>query len=346
MVIAVVVMMAAVVSVLVSKGNGSGRIRLCESNLKQLGTAFASYGADFQQHFPTFSWSAESGGAEGDSAFTPPYRDHVTAGARQALSLIQRRGGRTDVGPIDGWLPHALYSPLMLHDYVASRLPDGWQACTEDRLLLLWQDTVRGPVRMAGPEEHVKSRYIYDRTPLEARAAILALPANQRPTHMDDNAVQRIAYSSSYALVAAAYSPDRRGEGVSTVQSALRDHSTYTIGNAPLGRRIQDEIAYPSNKVLMYDQFARHCGKRVLWYAYPEAEQPLLFADNSVRVERTGDANPGFYPNAPESRLPLRYWYVPRAFEPPTRTGTPNELMTGSYAWTRGGLKGRDYPEK
>lgn len=333
--------LAALLTAMAGQASRDTRTRLCESNLKQLGTACASYSADFQQRFPAFSWTAQDGRGDGDPAFVPPYRDELTGAARQALWIIRMRAERTDIQPIDGWLPHALYAHLLLHDYVASRLPDPWQACTEDSAMLRWHAAVQGPLVKLPPGH--KAEYGHVRPALEARAALLALSATQRPTDLDDNAVQRIPYSASYALVSAAYSPDRREGDVRTVQSALTNHYTFTTNKARLGRRTMDEVAFPSRKVLMYDRFSRHFGKRELWHAYADAKQPLLFADNSVRVERTGDASPGAYPNARDSKLPLRYWYVPRAWEASTPSGKDKELVTGYYAWTRGGLKGLDF---
>jgi hypothetical protein len=43
------------------------------------------------------------------------------------------------------------------------------------------------------------------------------------------------------------------------------------------------------------------------------------------------------------SDLFLRYSYVPRAWEFPTRTGAPSELVTGYFAWCRAGLRGQDF---
>jgi prepilin-type N-terminal cleavage/methylation domain-containing protein len=323
-VIAIIALLVAILLPALGEARRAGRVTLCSTNLKQLGTAFTSYGADFESRCPSFSWTQHQGTAD-DGSFVPPYPDDDVAAARQAVWIFRHRGERTDIAPIDGWIPHVLYSHLILNDYLQQRLPEPMVVCPDDKLRLLWHDTVR------------------NKTPAQARAAFLALPATQRPTDGSANEVQRWPYSSSYQYITAAYSPDMRHGSANTVQSALTAHYLYYVTGVVMGRRQQDEVKFPANKVLMYDGFGRHFGKKLLWHAYPSVIQPLLFADASVRVVKTEDANPGFYPNSPTVSLPLRYNYVPRPWEPPTRNGTASELVTGYYEWCRGGLQGEDY---
>jgi len=321
-VIAIIALLVGILLPALGEARKAGRLTLCQSNLRQMGTAFASYGADFNQRCPSFSWTRNEGTSE-DGMFTAPFADDATAASRQAVSILRLRAERSDIGPIDNWIPHVMYSHLILNDYLQQRLPEPMVVCPEDKLRELWHDTIRGL------------------EPTQAASAFLALPDTQRPA--DGEGVQRWPYSSSYQFIAAAWSLDQRRGGVMTVQSSLANHYEYAINGGPLGRRNQDDVTFPSNKVLLYDSYGRHAGRRTLWYAYPEVTQPLLFADNSVRVEKTGDANKGFYPNIPTQALPLRYNYVPRLWEFPTRTGVASELVTGYYAWCRGGLRGQDY---
>jgi len=325
-VIAIIALLVGILLPALGEARKAGRLTLCQSNLKQMGTAFTSYGADFNNRSPSFSWNRNEG-VSGDGLFNPPYADDNTAASRQAVWIFRFRGERTDIQAIDGWIPHVLYSHLILNDYLQQRLPEPMVTCPEDKLRELWHDTIRGL------------------PPAQAAAAFLALPLSQRPPvdGSGNNGLQRWPYSSSYQYVTAAYSLDMRQGAILTVQSALTNHYTYNINDGPLGRRSQDEITFPSNKVLMYDGFGRHAGKRMLWHAYQEVNQPLLFGDNSVRVMKTGDANLGFYPNIPTQDLPLRYNYVRREWEPPARNGLASELVTGFYAWTRAGLRGQDY---
>jgi prepilin-type N-terminal cleavage/methylation domain-containing protein len=323
-VIAIIALLVGILLPALGEARKAGRLTLCESNLKQMATAFAGYGADFQQRVPCFSWNMHEGQSD-DGFFTPPYADDNEAAANQAVWVFRHRGERTDIQPIALWTPHVLYTHLILNDYLQQRLPEPMVVCPEDKLHLLWHDTIRGL------------------PPAAAAAAFLALPPSQRPTDGTANELQRWPYSSSYYFIPAAYSNDKIQGSLTTVMSALTDHYHYNMGLAPLCRRTQDQVTFPGNKVLMYDGYARHAGKRILWHAYQETSQPLMFADASVRVEKTANSNPGFYPNAPTQALPLRYNYVPRAWEYPTRNGTASELVTGYFAWTRAGLRGEDF---
>jgi len=323
-VIAIIALLVGILLPALGQARKAGRLAVCQGNMKQMGLAFTSYGSDFLSRSPSFSWNQNEGTPD-DGYFVPPHGSDLQGAARQAVSIMRRRAERTDITEITGWIPHVLYSHLILNDYLQQRLPEPMVVCPEDKLRLLWHDTVRG------------------KAPAAARAAFLALPGTQRPIDGSANELQRWPYSCTYYYITSAYSLDQRRGSVLTVQSALNTHYYYQINNGPLGRRNQDEIQFPANKVLMYDSYGRHFGKKTLWYAYPNVTQPLLFADASVRVEKTGDANNGFYPNTPQQALPLRYNYVPRPFEFPTRGGGPSELVTEYYAWCRGGLRGQDY---
>src|SRR5262249_18411817 len=110
------------------------------------------------------------------------------------------------------------------------------------------------------------------------------------------------------------------------------------------GGRTIDEVVYPSMKVAVADSHQRHSGKRDMYYAYPDARQPLLLWDGSVSTRRTGDANPGYRPLNPSSKYPDPHYYAPDpGWESPTLSGGLTERVLGYYKWTRAGLKGIDY---
>jgi hypothetical protein len=103
-------------------------------------------------------------------------------------------------------------------------------------------------------------------------------------------------------------------------------------------------VAFPSQKAMVYEQFQRFFGSRVLYGAYEEARVPILFADGGVSVRATNDSNLGFFPNSPFNPGPLRFNYRPDlGYEPPALNGASAELVTGHYRWTRSGLHGRDF---
>ncbi len=287
-VIAIIALLVGILLPALGEARKAGRMTVCQGNMKQMGLAFTSYGADFNNRSPSFSWNVREGFSATETLpwLRPLHPNELQAAARQAVSIMRNRAERTDIQEITGWIPHVLYSHLILNDYLQQRLPEPMVVCPEDKLRLLWHDTVRG------------------KTATAARAAFLALPLTQRPGD-EANSIQRWPYSCSYNYITAAYSLDMRHGSILTVESSLQNHYTYFV-NGPLGKRSQDEVAFPANKVLMYDNFGRHFGKRQLWFAYPSIAQPLLFADASTSASRRpGRLTAVSIPTTPAVRSPL-----------------------------------------
>lgn len=114
-----------------------------------------------------------------------------------------------------------------------------------------------------------------------------------------------------------------------------------------LGPRPVSDVAYPSQKVFLSDEYARHNGP-TKFYAYGDARQDLLFHDGSVRNYRTDYTNPGWRMDVPQARRSMTARYT--FFKTPDPFGVvPPEAATtrfpaGWYKWTRGGLLGWDVP--
>jgi hypothetical protein len=105
------------------------------------------------------------------------------------------------------------------------------------------------------------------------------------------------------------------------------------------------DVAFTGQKVHMHDSQDRHYGRTDLFFGYPEAKQPLLFFDASVRSYRSGDANDGWNPRVPTADY-YTINYAPDAWESPTKSGNVIDEVRAYYRWTRGGLKGVDYGGK
>jgi hypothetical protein len=108
--------------------------------------------------------------------------------------------------------------------------------------------------------------------------------------------------------------------------------------------------AYPSQKVHVHDQHARHFGRHQAFFAYPSARVVLLFMDASASVRMSQNANVGWFPKQPElAGYPNihHFLYNPLStggWEPETLSGAPQDLMTaGYYRWTRGLNQGVDF---
>lgn len=320
-VIAIVALLLAILLPALAEARELGRKVVCDTNLNQHGVATASYTTDFQDRIAAFTWKANQ---IYDSAWGAGNND-TAAAARQAWWILHRRANADRFTPGNvpsNWIPHVLYTHLVMNDYLQQRLPEKMVVCPKDRLRLTWaSDPYEG----------------YDNLPS---------PSIRPGTGSDD---YRWPFSSSYQTVPAAFSADHASsDGRITVSQTMGgDHYLYTVPqpqDLPMGERKLADVAFPSNKVQLYEAFSRHHGKLELFYTYRGARCELLFFDGSVRQRRTEDANYGFDPNNPLSLAPLRVSYAPRAWEPPALNGAAREIPAFvRYQFSRAGLRGNDF---
>jgi hypothetical protein len=285
---------------------------VCLANRKQLGTATHSYSADYQDRFFAFTW--KKGDALSKWGFLNNATTDLQAAANQAVDILRRRADREDITQITGWIPHVLYTHLVIQDYLASRLPEQLVICPEDYHRNLWQTDPHG----------------FD--------AGLFRPA---PPQQGSNSGKRWPYSSSYQVTTAAY--DRSAKGNRITAGAYNSYAVPGLAN--LGNTKVGDVMFPSRKVHMHDNYQRHSGKTQVYFGYPQAKVPLLMHDSSVDIYATQDSNRGWYPNAPNSSAPTTYMYNPPAngWEPPPLNNPGGDMMIGYYRWTRGFLRGVDF---
>jgi hypothetical protein len=103
------------------------------------------------------------------------------------------------------------------------------------------------------------------------------------------------------------------------------------------------DVSFPSQKVHLYETFARHFGKQPQFYAFETARAPLLFFDASVSVRNTADSGRGVDPATPRRVFPITFRFEPGSWEEPVLGAGQSTTVYGHYRWTRGGLKGIDY---
>ncbi len=309
-VIAIIALLIGILLPALGEARKTARIAVDSANQKQLLTATNSYAADFQDKIASFTWTSNTTNQSSYADLRGPYGNDTAAAAAQAIDIIRRRTGE-DNFPLPGaWIPHVLYTHLVLQDYMASRLPEKVVVSPGDRNRLNWQN-------------------------------IPAFRSNAFAPFQEDGGDPsnwRWSYSSSYEFVPASYSPDY---GPNSVTQAT-EHNTYNIPPAAgvLGRRKLGDVAFPSQKVAMMDSTQRHFGKQDVYYAYEDARTLVAMWDASVSVRATRDSNPGCDPRTPTRLFPLLYTYAPRAWEAPARQTT---RVTGYHRWTRAGLKGVDF---
>ncbi|MFG0284349.1 MAG: type II secretion system protein [Phycisphaerales bacterium JB039] len=317
-VIAIIALLIGILLPALGEARKAAKLTICLANMQQFGVATQSYAADFQDRIWGFTWQGRVRYPTMDPRLSLASGD-LDAAANQAVDILQRRADREDISRITGWIPHVLYSHLVLQDYLASRLPEKMVVCPEDTHRLNWQQDPR-----ALHDEGFWQPY------QEPRGGSGAVPNHQR----------RWPYSSSYQPVPASY--DRSPLGMRISQGGV--HRSYSVpGGVQLGDRKLSDVGFPGNKVHVHDSAQRHTGNQgPQYYAYPTSRVTLLFWDASSRMEVTADGNKGWQPNSPASPTPTKYTYDPSLWEGPAPD--PSEAtVEGYYRWTRGGLAGVDF---
>ncbi len=321
-VIAIIALLIGILLPALNKARSSGRMTICLSNLKQQGIATHSYTADYQDKIYSFTITSTTANrlSYPDLIGAAAGGDDLAGAAAQAIDILRRRTSR-DSGAsafpvIANWIPHVLYTHLVLQDYLASRLPEKLVVCPEDRNRNQWQDWQAFNNNAFAPLQ---------------------------PDGSDPNNY-RWPYSSSYQIVPAAYAPDVSSTNACTVIQAT-NQSTFrlypsAIPNS-LGKRKLHQVQFPSGKVQIHEDEGRHFRQVPIWYAEDAASFPTLFFDQHATVQKSSELNPGFQPNAPTSPFPTLIAYEPQAWDAPE---VSNVSLKGKCRWTRGGLKGIDVP--
>lgn len=315
-VIAIIVLLVGILLPALAKAREATKRVIDTTRLNQMVIASLNYGTDFDNRMPSFTWRAgETYAGRGfDDGTNYTAGSDIQAAANQAVSIIRFRGDDPEIPIMTGWIPHVLYSHLVMNDYLAQRLPEEMVASSNDVIRLEWQLQRRNNASEPTPNPGVTSG------------------AQSR----------RWFYSSSWQIVPAAYSADL-GRGTQTTVQQGTVHSEYQVGASRLGNRRQSDIAFPGQKVFWHDNVDRAAGRLELsrYFAFPNANVLVALADGSSAFRITRESNPGFRPNLPNSPLPTRFQYSPDSWEPPVDPS--GATVTGYYRWTRGGLKGIDF---
>lgn len=332
-VIAIIALLIGILLPALGEARKAGRQTIDQANVQQLGRATHSYAADYLNRQFSFTTTARSyqllsyPDLQGLANTTNP----IQAAAAQAVDIIRRRTGRdTDFDGTDyipNWIPHVLYSHLILQDYLAQQLPSKLVVSPADRNRLLWQQDPKGFENPSNP---------------------LPAPAGRE---------NRWPYSSSYETVSFSYSNDRCDGTIGGVTQGPT-HRTYQTVNpenfsATIGRRSLADVQFPDKKVELFDSVSRYYGKQQFYYLYPDAVTLNLFYDGHVAFKKTGlpynkggkrfDANDGVNPQTPFSQFPMIVNYTPEASWEPVRGADTTYSAPGFQRWTRGGLKGIDF---
>jgi|GEM_PF-1920232 len=261
------------------------------------------------------AWATDAYARDHDDRFWSFASQNISDAPGEALGIINRLTGRSLEVDGRGWLPHVIFSHLVLADALGLQIPDARFISSGDEVLLTW----------ASDPEH------YDQ---------LGVPAPDFPV---------VPYSSSFETAPAFWSWPWAGERA--ISPAPQSQNLWYVPyNAQLGPRSRSEVVYPSVKIHVFPEFAwNHAvpsgapsGFTYPFFGYPNAQLTLLFADGHVAVGRSSSINGGFLPTVPQVIFPPRTRYVPRAWDPPTVSGEESDIVLMPGRFTSNGLGGRD----
>lgn len=311
--VAIAAFLAAMLAAATAESRRQAGLTQNLANLQRFAAGTTTYFADHGDRFWGFSWRAGHVGPFG-AADT-----EMQAMADQAADIMNRRGGAM-LNRVMDWYPGPYYSHLTLLDHLDASITPEFVVAPEDDKRRRWQSN---PSNIAN------------------------LPLTDRPDSPAAS-LQRWGFSSSYELGPAFYEADARWYPSSTsfadtVDQHGQAHNRWHVPSRRIGGRFAHEVSFPSQKVMVFERYQRHFGPRELYFMFPDARVPLLFADGAAAVRHTYKANRGFRPNSPRTPAPTLVNYEPELWEPPTPSGRPGLTVIGSYRWTRGGLKGSDY---
>ncbi len=317
-VIAIIAILAALLLPALGAARKSGRLAVCTNNIRTMGATLGTYGSQFADKVFAFSWDRFS-----HQSIYPDLNNHsndLIAASDQAVDILRSQAGRLDIPKLPNWIPHIFNTHLVLAYFLQERLPDPDMLCPEDKVRRSWAADPHG---------------------FDAQAVV---PFPAPPLGPPAPFGKIWPYSSSYLISEASF--DLKPGGLTQTQDLLY---LYQPGVIRLGNTKISDVAFPSQKVFMYEDFQRHDTRPASYWGYDDVKLPLLFFDGSVRMKRVGDSNPGWYTfnqNAGPTVFAYRPTTTPgpNVWQPPPRNlAAGQDLITGRFSWTRGGLHGLDF---
>lgn len=328
-VIAIIALLIGILLPALGQAQKSAKNVLSQSNLRSLNTGAANYASDNSDAIFSYTWRAGGTYTMPDGRTKTPTDDQEAA-AFQNQEILQRVTGRiTGTKKIQNFsarLPHRRYSHLVLLDFLTNVQPEPIAASPFDRNLIQWQEN---------PLEYGPGSGVPYADGIE--------PGYDTDTNWPTNPVrQRWPFASTYQMVPAAWNTDGIAGSPTYIPVSDTPHLMQGGQGIPLGRRKFTQVAHPSGKVMLFEEFDRFSDMAGLYFAYPEAKCNLAFFDGSVRNEQSSNSNAGWNPATPGTEWAQTY--VPLDTFPLPKGGL-NDPATycQRYRWTRHGLQGIDY---
>lgn len=307
---AVVLVALALLGLMAGRSRKMGQLGESMANLRRMGELTGSYAADYQERCATFTWGYGRipPDADGDLRFAS---SDIEAAANQAIQIIRRRGQVGDIYSLGSWVPHAFYSSLVLADYAATQGPMSWAISPGDA------GQLGRAYDMAGFRRGLYWPYV------------------------PNGDEWRWSFASSYEYGMAFCARDSGDDSLAPTTS----FQMYSVPRhqGVLGTRQLSETRYPSQKALSWDRLSWYFGRRVAFYAMPEARVPALFVDGSVRVVVSNESNLGWDPRTPTVMAPRPIQYYPIGGDPELANGQSSVNLYMRQHATRWGMLGRDF---
>lgn len=332
----------AMVAVMVAGNRAASSLRSDLADLRMIGQASAIYSDAHQGRLFTFSWrpgevpatpNAELAKACADiNPFTPSMV--ARAAVLQQLDLVTRNSDFQQITPDPaiapiGHSPYVIYNHLVLAHFMGESLPSEIFFSARDAARSDWYTNT--------------DDYLND-------------PANATysppTTGTTFESLWRWPFSSSYMAGPSHYSNDwgtvagapRTTERGSTQRQWILPSQADVLGN-----RQAHEVAHPSRKVLLFDDYDRYTGQHGQHFGLVDSRSTMAFYDGSVGRFATVAADYGFDPNNPDfqanspDQAAAHYTYTPIAgWDPPAAVQT---IVAAYYDQTRDGLQGIDFDQ-
>ncbi|MGH7241951.1 MAG: prepilin-type N-terminal cleavage/methylation domain-containing protein [Phycisphaerales bacterium] len=360
-VIAIIALLIGILLPALGNVRRQGKLVICTANERSYATATGSYAAEKKDRLPAMDWRSSDPypvDLPGWEKFRGKYfADDLVAASFQVVSIIRKKTNLNDeVAPVpDNWIPFILYSHVPLTDYIGGTTPSPVAACPEDSWRIAIQRKWSSPhdAGLAYPENGGDNTASTWRWPFSTSY-------NIHQAHWGPSRAERRYNPSArvpgFYLTAIWYPTDKGGGSFYTKEGSADSSMPGQFGYNKL-----TDVRFPSQKVIMSDEFGRHFGKRTTFFAAPESRQPLPFYDGSVRIYQTVETNPGWDPSSSSSRgggaksmqQRLQYTKQCQAYDPDISGSTGLDKSTGQkqyrvpagwFRYTRGGLLGWDVP--
>ncbi len=305
---------------------------VAQSNLRFLTAGAMNYAGDSDDLLFGFTWDADTR-IVWLTSLPKPDPTTQNAAAFQVQNILHRATGRISgdarMGVPSSQLVYLRYSHLVLLDYLTDRQPEPIAASPYDKNLINWQEH---PLAYLQEENN----FPYGQG-LPTKAGY-----DTDPTWTDPAILQLWPFGSSYQVVPHAWLSDTDPQYTPSPTSPhhmIRQADEDT----PLGGRKLTEVAHPSGKVFMYEEFDHQSKSAPLYVSDPNAKANLAFFDGSVRQEKTSAAN-----SAHDKDNPSAVWqqpYLPLDTFPLPAGGLNDQTKLDlRFRWTKNGLAGIDYP--